>query len=301
MTQITLGLEWFLNPDHVPFVLAGERGYYDEVDLAVEIWEPPEHHDTLDMLATGDLDYAITEPIHLVEDRAEGVPVTGIARFLHTRGGIQYPTDQDWNSPADLEAGVRLNYPGAPGPGGRKMVAYMAQEAGGTLRAEDIVPVDRGFYHTDAIVDGDADIAFLAFYNFEIIESQHRAVPTALWELGDYGVPDFNQLILTAADEKLATAPEEVRRFLAATKRGVEDTIEDPEAAIKQFFERHPAVRDENPALMEKITEATVACFTSQFAQDREMYRDLVDFCVELGLAAQRVEIDAIVDERFTP
>ncbi|PSQ35721.1 hypothetical protein BRD05_04555, partial [Halobacteriales archaeon QS_9_70_65] len=84
--EITLGLEWFLNPDHVPFVVADERGYYEAEGLDVELWEPPEHHNTLEMLAAGDLDYAITEPIHPVPERSAGVPVTGIARFLHTRG-----------------------------------------------------------------------------------------------------------------------------------------------------------------------------------------------------------------------
>ena len=131
MSEITLGLEWFLNPDHVPFVVADERGYYEESGLELDIWEPPEHYDTLEMLAEGELDFAITEPIHLVPERSEGVPVTGIAKFLHTAGGIQYPVDRGWESPADLEPGVRLNYPGAPGPGGRKMVASMAREGRG--------------------------------------------------------------------------------------------------------------------------------------------------------------------------
>jgi putative hydroxymethylpyrimidine transport system substrate-binding protein len=299
MNTVTLGLEWFLNPDHIPFVVADERGYYEDEGLELDIWEPPEHYDTLEMLAEDELDYAITEPIHLVPERSEGVPVTSIATFLHTRGGIQYPTDRGWGSPADLKPGVRLNYPGAPGPGGRKMVAYMAQQAGGNLTADDIEPVDRGFYHTDALVDGDADIAFLAFHNFEIVESRHRGFGADLWELADYGVPDFNQLVLTAADERIDDDPGEVQRFIDATQRGIEDTVEDGEAAVEVFFDRYPALREENPALMDKTAAATQEFFTPDLSQDVRMYRDLVTFCEELNLSDGPVSVDVFTDERF--
>jgi ABC-type nitrate/sulfonate/bicarbonate transport systems, periplasmic components len=299
MDTITLGLEWFINPDHIPFVVAAERGYYADEGLELDIWEPPEHYDTLEMLADGELDYAITEPIHLVPERSEGVPVTGIATFLHTRGGIQYPTDRGWESPADLESGVRLNYPGAPGPGGRKMVAYMNQQAGGDLTADDIEPVDQGFYHTDALVAGDADIAFLAFHNFEIIESRHRGFGADLWELADYGVPDFNQLVLTVADGKVDDNPDEIQRFIDATQRGVKDTIEESKATIELFFDRYPELRDENPELMDKTAAATREFFTPNFSQDIEMYHDLVTFCEELDLSDGSVEVDAFIDEQF--
>ena len=300
MERITLGLEWFLNPDHVPFFVADERGYYEEAGLELEVWEPPEHYDTLEMLAAGELDVAITEPIHLVPDRSEGVPVTGIAKFLHTHGGIQHPTDRGWDSPADLEPGVRLNYPGAPGLGGRKMVAHMVQEAGGDLTAEEIEPVERGFYHTDALIDGDADIAFLAFYNFEVVESRHRGFETALWELSDYGVPDFNQLILTAADEKLEADPNQIQRFVDATRRGLEDTVSDPDAAAEIFFEHNPEVRDEDPELIDAITEATLEMFTPDLEQDLEMYRELVEFCEDLELTEEPVTVEEFTDQRFS-
>ena len=299
METVTLGLEWFLNPDHVPFFVADERGYYAEEGLEIEFWEPEEHYDTLEALADGELDFAITEPIHLVPDRAAGVPVQGIATFLQTRGGVQYPADRGWESPADMEPGVRLNYPGAPGEGGRKMVAYMARQAGGDLTAEEIEPVDRGFYHTDALLDGAADAAFLAFHNFEIVESRHRGFDAALWELSDYGVPDFNRLVLTASDEKIEADPEQVQRFVRATRRGVADTVEEGRDAAAVLFDRHPEVRGEDPELMAKITDATLSCFTPDLTQDAGMYENLIEFCAELGLADEPVDVADVITDRF--
>lgn len=299
MEKIILGLEWFLNPDHIPFVVADERGYYQEEGIELEIWEPPQHYDTLEMLDEGELDVAITEPIHLVPERSAGIPVTGVGTFLHTRGGIQYPADRGWASPADLTAGVRLNYPGAPGLGGRKMVAYMARQAGGDLTADDIDPVDRGFYHTDALVEDDADIAFLAFYNFEIVESRHRGFEADIWELSDYGVPDFNRLVLTVADETLEDDPATVRSFVDATRRGVEATVEDGATATDLFFERFPDLRDDQPELTDKVAETTLEFFTPELTQDVSMYRDLDVFCRELGLTDDPVAAEDVVTNEF--
>lgn len=299
MNTIKLGLEWFLNPDHIPFYVAEKRGYYEQRGIELEVWEPKEHYDTLKLLEKGELDYAITEPIHLVPERSKGIKVKGIAKFLHTRGGIQYPKDSEWNTPRDLEPGIRLNYPGAPGPGGRKMVAYMNRQDGGTLDKDDIEPVDRGFYHTDALIEGDADIAFLAFYNFEIIESKHRGFETDLWELHNYNVPDFNQLILTASDEKIKNQPSQIKAFCQATKKGINDTVEEPETAKEIFYDYHPEIRKEDPELMDKITNSTIEFFTPNMSQDIEMYQKLINFCDELDLSENKTSIEKITDNQF--
>jgi len=301
MDTVTLGLEWFLNPDHVPFFVADERGYYRDVDIELDVWEPDEHYDTLEMLATGDLDVAITEPIHLVEELAAGTDVSGIAEFLHTQGGIMYPTDRDWETPAALPEGVRLNYPGAPGEDGRRMVANMVQNAGGDLTADDITPVERGFHHTDAIADGDADIAFLAFHNFEIVEARHRGIDASLWELPDYGVPDFNRLVLAAADDRLADESDLLTRFLDATRRGLRDTIEDGSAAVDVFFERNPEIRTADPALLDAIAADTLTRFVDDLRQDRQMYDALGEWCVDLGIVESAPSTEELIDESLQP
>ena len=39
-TTIKLGLEWFLNPDHLPLVVALREGYFAEAGLDVRLPEP---------------------------------------------------------------------------------------------------------------------------------------------------------------------------------------------------------------------------------------------------------------------
>ena len=77
-------------------------------------------------------DCAVTEPLHLVEDRAKGELCVGFARFLHTNGGVMAKASIE--RPRDM-AGTRIQYPGAPGKGVR---------AGGCLLQSREGPRDRG-------------------------------------------------------------------------------------------------------------------------------------------------------------
>ena len=105
-----------LNPDHMPLIIGIEKGWFKEESLEIEMIEPKEHFDALDEIENGSMDIAITEPIHLVQDRAKEQNVIGFARYLHTNGGIMYNKDKNIARPKDL-IGKRLQYPGAPGPG----------------------------------------------------------------------------------------------------------------------------------------------------------------------------------------
>ena len=135
MRPLRLALEWFQNPDHVPFFLAQREGWLKDAGLELELIEPREHFDAARALASGEVDVAITEPIHLVQDRLQDIPIVGFTRFLHTNGGVMTLDGLGVERPRDM-AGKRVQYPGAPGPGGlaivRTMIEAMAATQGHT-------------------------------------------------------------------------------------------------------------------------------------------------------------------------
>ena len=51
--KLILGLEWFKNPDHTPFFIALEFGWFREVNLDVELVEPGAHMDAIDAINDG--------------------------------------------------------------------------------------------------------------------------------------------------------------------------------------------------------------------------------------------------------
>lgn len=284
METVRLGLEWFLNPDHLPFLVAREKGWLDDADLALELVEPEKHLDATEAIQKGELDLAITEPLHLVEDRAQGRAVQGFARFLHTNGGVMALGASGIERPRDM-VGKRIQYPGAPGPGGPAIVATMIEADGGTADLDGFGRVNEGFAHTKALADGKADVATLVFYNFEVIEATHLGLAPRFFALKDWGVPDFCQLVLFTTPDHLDKRRETFSKLVRVLRRGIDFAHQHPEEARALYFE----VTKTDPAdpLMSAIFAATVPCFTFDFSMSDAYYARLAAWMKKRGLVPE--------------
>jgi ABC-type nitrate/sulfonate/bicarbonate transport system substrate-binding protein len=285
MEKLRLGLEWFLNPDHVPFLVGLERGWFEEAGVDLELIEPEEHLDAIDEIEAGRMDVAITEPIHLVADVAEEKPVRGFARFLHTNGGVMYLKGKGIERPRDM-AGKRLQYPGAPGPGGPAIIKSMIRADGGDPGAANLTPVNHGFRHTDALIENKADLATLIFYNFEVIEARGKGHDVGYFALKDWGVPDFCQLILIAHPDRLKRDTPLLIKFLDVLGRGIGFVHEHPEEARRIYDARTGAYSGSE--LGAAIYNATVPCFTYDLGMSRRYYRKLIGWMLKTGQIASR-------------
>ena len=38
--KLTIGLDWFINPDHAPIIIAKKRNFFKDLNLEVEMIEP---------------------------------------------------------------------------------------------------------------------------------------------------------------------------------------------------------------------------------------------------------------------
>jgi len=286
MAKLRLGLEWFLNPDHVPLVVGLEKGWFTDVGLELELVEPSEHVDAIAELQSGSLDVAVTEPVHLVEDRGKGHAIVGWARFLHTNGGVMYFAGRGIERPQDM-LGKRLQYPGAPSPLGRAIAKTMIEADGGNFTDDAITPIDYGFFHTNALIEDKADLATLVFYNFEVIEARHRGYNAQFFALKDWGIPDFCQLILIATPELLQRRQQDLQAFLKVLRRGVDFVHQYPEEARKIYDQRTGAYSGD--VIGQAIYDATVPCFTRDFSMSTDYYDCLQTWMHNTGQIPQHL------------
>lgn len=296
MQTVRLALEWFLNPDHVPFLIGLELGWFREAGIDLHLIEPKEHMDAVEALDRGEIDVAITEPIHLVQDVAKGSSIAGFARFLHTNGGVMYLGDSGISRPRDM-IGKRVQYPGAPGAGGKAIVDTMIQADGGPPSADGLVPVDRGFHHTDALLDGDADVATLAFYNFELVEARHRGADARFFALKDWGVPDFCQLILVTSRTTLDQRLDVLRALVRVLSRGADYLHQHPEKARAIYLAR--TAGDPDDTMGRAIFDATVPCFTFDLSMSPAFYEQLGAWLVRTGQAERAPTPGECWDDRI--
>jgi ABC-type nitrate/sulfonate/bicarbonate transport system substrate-binding protein len=277
---LRLALEWFLNPDHLPFLIARDQGWLAEAGIDLQLIEPAEHFDAFAAMQRGEVDVAITEPIHLLQDLVKGEQLVGFARFLHTNGGVLANRAAGIERPADM-AGKRVQYPGAPGPGGLAIVRTMILHDDGV--PGELTPVNCGFQHTTALLERSADVATLVFYNFEVIEARHRGLDGVFFALKDWGVPDFCQLILVALPQTLEDRREQLDALLRVLRRGI-DLIKQQPALAREIWRRTTGA-DPEDALGNEIFDATVPCFTHDFSMAPEYYDQLAAWLIETDQA----------------
>jgi ABC-type nitrate/sulfonate/bicarbonate transport system substrate-binding protein len=305
MGLLRIGLEWFVNPDHTPFFVAREMGWLKEIGLDIELIEPTTHLDPLQEISAGKLDVAITEPLHVIADRSEGHKVIGFARFLHTVGGVMYLKGKGITRPSDMaQAGLRIQYPGAPGtctyitplymhvfgasslnrqlvaisfmitangclhgcwtgPGGLAIISSMIEADGGKCENNVFKTVNNGFMHTDALATDIADVATLVFANFELIEAKHRGLDVDMFALKNYGIPDFNQLILITSEDCFSNRREDIKLLVKVLHRAVLYIESNPDEARAIYTK---CSGNNASAFMTDCYNATVTCFTPDFS-----------------------------------
>lgn len=295
-TQLTLALEWFLNPDHTPIAIGMEKGWFLDAGIALTLVQPEEHLDPLERIAAGTLDLAITEPLHLVADRAQGHPLIGFGRFLHTNGGVMVLEKSGIKRPADL-VGKRIQYPGAPGPGGLAIAATMARADGADCGPTDFTPVNLGFEHTKALQTEQADAATLVFYNFEVVEAEELGLNPSYFSLKKWGVPDFCQLHFIADEGRHARDEALFRRFIAVLRRGIDFIHENPDEAWSLY--KRFAKQEQSSRLSDRIYQATIGCFCHDLSMSDLYWQRLIQWMLETGQIDKPIDAAACFDNRL--
>ena len=294
MTNLRVALEWFLNPDHLPFLIAQEKGWFAEAGLDIGLIEPKEHFDAFEAFAANELEIAITEPIHLLQDLSQGQELRGFARFLHTNGGVMVLEKSGITRPREM-AGKRIQYPGAPGPGGPAIINTMVMTDGG--ESSEYIPVNNGFLHTDALERDIADAATLVFYNFEIVEAHHKGLSPKMFALKDYGVPDFCQLILVTTPKILEEQKTALKTFVQILRLGIDFVKQNQTEAASIYWKRTGG--DPKDVLGNAIFNATVPCFTHDFGMSQDYYQILADWLIETKQADDIPSLDACWTNHF--
>ena len=290
LKKIRLGLEWFINPDHLPIIVALEQGIFREFGLDVEIIEPSDHWEADEKILDGSIDVATTEPLHLAIDAMNGKSVLGFSRFFHTDGGVMYKKDTGIERPRDM-CGKTITYPGFPGPGGPALVHTMVEADGGSCDIESYGKYNGGFFHTDALESGNADLATLIFWNFEIPEAEARDLDVDFFSLKDYGVPDICQLILFTTPTRFHELKDYLRKMVLAIRKATGIIHRKPEIAKKLYMNY---VGEESDVQAKLIQHATLSATLPAFPNDNLMSKDYYDRLISWLVSTHQVKEDLL-------
>jgi putative hydroxymethylpyrimidine transport system substrate-binding protein len=290
LETVSVALDWYPNANHAGLYLAQERGYYAAEGLAPEFYTPSDPTTVLQTVGAGRDDFGISYQTDVLLARAAGVPVVSVLALVQKPlQGIMVLADSGITRPRDL-VGKTVGYPGIPSQ--EAFLTTMLAEDGATIDDVDLVNID--FNLVPGLISGQVDASLGAFWTHEPILAEQEGFPTSFLKVDDWGVPSYYELVITASEATVASRSELVERFIRATRRGYEDAIAAPAAAIA-------ALRAASPDLDVAVEEAGIALLIPAWTADSvpfgtqtaERWHDYAAWMTERGLIPDDLDVTA--------
>ena len=227
--QMTLILDWFVNPDHGPIIIAQEQGYFADQGLEVEVIAPADPSDPPKMAAAGRADIAISYQPQLHLQVAEGMPLKRIGTLVATPLNCLLVLD---DGPVAEIADLKGRKIGFSVAGVEEALLGTVLKQGG-LTLDDVELVNVNWSLSPALMSGQVDAVIGAYRNFELNQMEIEGVEGRCFYLEEQGLPAYDELIYVANPDTMDV--DKVNRFLAATELAVQYMVNHPQDSWEIF------------------------------------------------------------------
>ncbi|RCK27229.1 ABC transporter ATP-binding protein [Thalassospira profundimaris] len=277
--KLVILLDWFVNPDHAPLIVAKEKGFFAKHDLDVELIEPSDPSAPPRLVAAGQGDVAVNYQPQLHVQAAEGLPLTRIGTLVATPlNSLIVLEDGPVKEIADLK-GKKIGYSLAGFEDA--LLGTMLGNHGVSMDEVELINVN--FSLSPSLYSGQVDAIIGGYRNFELNQMEIEGKPGKAFYVEEEGVPPYDELILTVRNDKVDDP--RFARMLAALEEGVQYLINHPDDSWKAFIAAYPNLDDE---LNIKAWADTLPRFALRpAALDKNRYARFADYMVQQGLIAE--------------
>ena len=287
--KLTVLLDWFVNPDHGPLIVADQLGYFRAADLEVEMIAPADPNDPPKLVAAGKADIAVSYQPQLHMQVAEGLPLVRIGTLVATPlNSMVVLRDGPIKKIADLK-GKKIGF----SVGGFEDALLEVMLARHGLKPADVTMVNVNFSLSPSLVSGQVDAVIGAFRNFELNQMDIINKPGRAFYVEEEGVPPYDELILVANRDSLTRAS--LRRFVDALERATQYMINHPAEAWKLFVASDKKLDDE---LNRRAWRDTLPRFALRpAALDRQRYTRFASWLAARGIVKSTPPLDSYAVE----
>ncbi len=274
--KLTVLLDWFVNPDHAPLVIAKQRGMFAAAGLDVTLIPPADPSAPPRLVASGEGDIAISYQPQLHVQVAQGLPLTRIGTIAETPlNSLVVLEEGPIKSIADLK-GKTVGF--SVGGFEDALLGAMLKTAG--LSLSDVKLVNINFALSPSLITGNVDAVIGAYRNFELNQLDLEGKPGRAFYPEENGVPVFDELILVAHNDRLDDP--QFRTFLDVIEQATLWLTNHPDEAWGQFIKAHPDLDNE---LNKRAWSDTLPRFAKRpAALDSNRYNRFAEFMKQSGL-----------------
>jgi len=223
---VTVRLKWFNQAQFAGFYVAQTKGFYKAEGLDVNIQPGGPDFPAVQMVAGGNEQFGVTGADQILIARSKGVPVVALAvlyrrnpfvLFSLAKSGIKTPADYPGKT-----VGVKI--------GGNEELIYRAVLANAKIDKSKLNEMPVKFDMTP-LLSGTVDV-WPGYLINEVIAAKEKGFDVNIVYPSDYGIDLYADTLFTT-EKMLEQKPDVVRKFVAATVKGWETAIANPEDAAK--------------------------------------------------------------------
>lgn len=268
--KLTVLLDWFINPDHAPLIIAKEKGFFTAAGLDVKLIAPSDPSMPPKLVAAGKADLAVSYQPQLHVQVDQGLPLIRIATLVSTPlNSLVVLKDGPIKSIKDLK-NKKIGF--SVGGFEDALLSVMLNKYG--LSLKDVTLINVNFSLSPSIVSGKVDAVIGAFRNFELNQMDIVKKPGRAFYPEEEGVPPYDELILVAHKNNLAD--KRLRKFVDAIEYAVQYLINHPKESWNIFINAHKNLNDELNTRAWRDTLPRFALRPAAF--DRKRYQRFAEF-----------------------
>ncbi|MDP5219411.1 ABC transporter substrate-binding protein [Ruegeria sp. 2205SS24-7] len=237
--KMTVLLDWFVNPDHGPIIVAQEKGYFTDQDLEVEIIAPADPSAPPRLVAAGQGDLAVSYQPQLHLQIHEGLPLKRVGTLVATPlNCLLVLKDGPIKTPADLK-GKKIGFSVA----GVEEAVLSTVLGNYGVKLDEVELVNVNFSLSPSLMSGQVDAVIGAYRNFELNQMDIEGRPGTCFYIEEEGVPPYDELIYVANPANMDA--DKVARFLDATEKATQFIVNHPQESWEIFSGTSPELQDE--------------------------------------------------------
>ena len=282
--KLTIGLDWFINPDHAPLIIAKKRNFFKDLNLEVEMIEPADPNDPPKLVAAGKLDLAISYQPQLHIQVDQGLPVVRVGTLVSVPlNSLVVLKDGPIKTISDLK-GKKVGF--SVGGFEEALLSGMLQKY--NLNMSDVDLVNINFSLSPSLIAKKVDAVIGAFRNFELNQMDIVNHPGRAFYPEEHGVPTYEELIYIA-NQKNKNNPL-FDKFFSAIQKATLTIINDPVSTWEDFSSYKKGLDDE---LNKRAYKDTISRFALRpQAHDLKTYINFSRFLEKKGIIKKITKVE---------
>lgn len=266
--RLTVVLDWFINPNHAPLLLAKERGLFQRYGLDVTLITPTDPTDPPKWVAMKKADLALDYQPQALLQMARGLPIKQVGTLV----------DKPLNCLVVLaDSPIRqlssIN---------KKRIAYsapevdililkrMLQQVGLSLTQVQMINVHYNL--TQALLSKQVDAAIGMMRNYELTQMAMLGQQGRAFYPENYGVPAYSELVFISHNQNKTN----LTGFFLALNQAAVYLREHPKDSWQLLITHYPELKT---SLNQRVWQTTPALFPVNFSEvDQLKCQNLADF-----------------------